>query len=84
MPKFNPLESSFKFIAVSAIFLIWANFTKEAFNFSWHIITTSPEKETYKAVTKFMCHNCGELYDDDGERHVIDGILLCDFCRLKK
>ena len=78
------VQSSLKAATVSGIFFIWAHFTKEAFNFSWHIITTLPEKETYKAVTKFMCNNCGELYDDDEERRVIDGILLCDFCRLKK
>ena len=48
----------------------------EAFKFSWHIISTSPEKETWKTV----CGNCQELYDDD-EYHLIHGTHLCEACR---
>ena len=77
MPKFNPLESSFKFIAVSAIFLIWTNFTKEAFNFCWHIVTTSPEKETYKPVTKVMCTECKHFFDDESA----DEPYICFSCQ---
>ena len=84
MPKFNLLEASFKLIAVSGIFMMWTKFTIEAFNFSWHIISTSPDEETYKPLVKLVCQNCGEIYDDDEERHVIDGVLLCEFCKLKK
>ena len=78
------VQASLKAAAVSEIFMIWANLTIEAFKFSWHIISTLPGEENYKASFKFMCKNCGEIYDDDEERHVIDGVLLCDFCRLKK
>ena len=80
----NLVQAFLKAAAVSGIFIIWANFTIEAFKFSWHIILTSQDKETLKVIRKAMCQNCGEIYDDDEERHVIDGVLLCDFCRLKK
>ena len=58
MPKFDALQASLKAAAVGGIFMLWANFTIEAFKLSWHIISTSPEKETYKAVTKVMCAEC--------------------------
>ena len=61
----NPFQASLKAAAVSGIFLIWVNFTIEAFKFSWHIISTSPEKETYKAVTMVKCDECGELFNDE-------------------
>ena len=70
------VQSSLKAAAVGGIFMIWVNFTIEAFKFSWHIITTSPEKETYKASYKCLCQNCGEIFDDGEERHVIDGALF--------
>ena len=84
MPKFNALEASFKAAAVSGIFMVWYKLTIEAFKFSWHIITTSPEKETFESVVKLVCQHCGEFYFDNEERHVLDGVLLCDFCRLNK
>ena len=80
MPKFSPLEASLKLIAIGAIFTTWTKLTIEAFNFAWHIAST----ETYKPCVKLVCQNCGEIYDDNEERHVIDGVLLCQFCRLKK
>ena len=76
----DPLQASLKVAAVSGIFMIWANFTIEAFKFSWHIISTSPEKETWKPITKALCENCQELYDDD-EYHLIHGTHLCEACR---
>ena len=45
------VQASLKAAAVSGIFMIWANFTIEAFKFFWHIISTSP----YKAVSKVRC-----------------------------
>ena len=83
MPKFDALQASLKAAAVGGIFMIWANFTIKAFKLSWDIISL-PEKDTYKPVVKFMCQNCGEIYDDDEEKHVIDGVLWCDLCRLEK
>ena len=80
MQKFDPLQASLKVAAVVGIFMVWANFTIEAFKFSWHIISTSPEKETYKASFKAVCGNFQEHYDDD-EYHLIHGTHLCEACR---
>ena len=80
MQKFDALQASLKAAAVSGIFMIWANFTIEAFKFSRHIISTSPEKETWKPITKAVCGNCQELYDDD-EYNLIHGTHLCEACR---
>ena len=46
------VQASLKAAAVGGIFMMWANSTIEAFKFSWHIISTSPKKDTYKAVSK--------------------------------
>ena len=75
MPEFNPLEASFKLIAVGGIFMILTKLTKEAFKFSWHIISTSPEKETYKAVSKVRCEECKEFFIEE------DGKNICFTCR---
>ena len=72
----NALQVFIKTAAVSGIGLVWVNFTIEAFKFSWHIVSTSPKKETWKTV----CGNCQELYDDD-EYHFIHGTHLCGACR---
>ena len=64
--------------------MIWTNLTIEALKFSWHIISTSPGEDTYKPLVKLVCQRCGEFFEDDEEKHVIDGVLLCDFCLLKK
>ena len=84
MPKFDAIQASLKVAAVVGIYILWTNFTEKAFKFSWHIISTSPEEDTYKPVVKLKCEGCGELYDDDEEKHVIEGVLWCDLCRLKK
>ena len=76
----DPVQASLKAAAVGGIFMIWANFTIEAFKFSWHIISTSPKKETYEASFKAVCKNCQEHYDDD-EYHLIHGTHLCKVCR---
>ena len=41
----NALRVFIKTAAVSGIGLVWVNFTKEAFKFAWHIVSTSPEKK---------------------------------------
>ena len=79
----DPVQSALKAAAVGGIFMIWYNFTIEALKFSWHIISTSPEKGTYGPVFKAVCGNCKKLYDDD-EYHLIHGAHLCEACRLKK
>ena len=76
----DPFLSALKAAAVSGIFMIWFNFTKEAFKFSWHIISNSPKKETYEPVFKAVCGICQQLYDDD-EYHLIHGTHLCKDCR---
>ena len=63
-----PFVPFLKVVAVGGIFAIWAKFTLEAFNLSWHIITTSPEKETYNAITMVKCDECGELFNDESIR----------------
>ena len=65
MPKFDAIQASLKAAAVSGIFMLWANITIEAFKLSWHIISTSPEKETHKAVTNVMCAECKHIFTDD-------------------
>ena len=60
-----PFVPFLKATAVGGIFAMWAKLTIEAFNLSWHIITTSPEKETYKAITMVKCDECGELFNNE-------------------
>ena len=72
----NALHTSIKAAAVGGIFFIWANYTIEALKIAWHIVSTLPEEETWKAV----CGNCQENYDDD-EYGLIHGTHLCEACR---
>ena len=60
-----PFVPFLKAAAVGGIFVMWAKLTIEAFNLSWHIISTSREKETYKAITMVKCDECGELFNDE-------------------
>ena len=76
----DPFQSTFKVAAVSAIFMLWAKFTIEAFKFSWHIITTTPEKETLEVVRKAVCEKCGNVYNDDDFDVIIERCLCFD-CR---
>ena len=73
-------QSVLKAAAVGAIFMTWLNFTKEAFKFSWHIITTTPEKETLEVVRKAVCEKCGNVYNDDDFDVIIER-CLCFECR---
>ena len=77
MPKFYDLQDFLKAAAISGIFMAWANFTIEAFKFSRHIISTSPEKETCKAVTKVMCAECKHFFNDESE----DEPYICLSCQ---
>ena len=61
----DALQASLKAAAVCGIFMLWANITIEAFKLSWHIISTSPEKDTLNVVRKGVCQNCGNVYNDD-------------------
>ena len=70
MPKFDALQSSLKAAAVGGILMVWANFTKEVLKLSWHIITTSPEKDTYKAVSKVRCEECKEFFIGDEKDNI--------------
>ena len=80
MQKFDSLQASIKVTAVGGIFMVWSNFTVKALKMAWHIISTSPEEETWKAASKIVCGNCQELYDDD-EYHLIHGTHLWEVCR---
>ena len=74
----NPFQASLKAVAVSGIIFTWINFTIEVFKFSWHIISTSPKKETYKAVSKVSCEECKGFFNGElGE----DGKYICFTCR---
>ena len=55
----NTFQAFLKAAALSGIFMIWANFTIEAFNLSWHIISTSPEKILTKLSQKSVVKNAG-------------------------
>ena len=76
----DPFQSALKVAALGGIFITWLNFTKEAFKFSWHIITTTPEKETLEVVRKAVCEKCGNVYDDDDFDVIIERCLCFD-CR---
>ena len=80
MQKFDSLQASIKVAAVGGIFIIWSNFTVKALKMAWHIISTSPQEETYKASFKAVCEKCQKIYDDD-EYHLIHGTHLCGACR---
>ena len=73
-------QASLKAAAVGGIFAMWVKLTIEAFNLSWHIITTSPGKETLKVVRKAVCENCGNVYNDDDFDVIIERCLCFD-CR---
>ena len=76
MPKFDALQASLKAAAFGGIFMLWTNITIEAFKLSWHIISTSPEKDTYKAVTNVMCTECKHIFPGDSE----DKPFICLSC----
>ena len=76
----DAIQVSLKAAAVFGIFVLWTNITIEAFNLSWHIISTSPEKDTLKVVRKAVCQNCGNVYNDD-DFDVITERCLCFDCR---
>ena len=80
MLKSDTLQASLKAAAVSGIFILWANLTIEAFKLSWHIISTSPKKETLEVVRKAVCENCGNIYNDDDFDVIIER-CLCFECR---
>ena len=76
MPKFDALQASLKAAAVGGIFMLWTNITIEAFKLSWHIISTSPEKDNYGPVTSVMCTECRHLFSGDLE----DEPFVCFSC----
>ena len=76
----DSVQSALKAAAVSGIFMIWYNFTIEAFKFSWHIISSSPKKETLEVDRKAVCQNCGNVYDVDDFDVIIEKCLCFD-CR---
>ena len=76
MPKFDALQASLKAAAVGGIFILWTNITIEAFKLSWHIISTSPEKDNYRPVKSVMCTECRHLFPHDLE----DDPFVCMDC----
>ena len=51
-----------KAAALGGIFMLWYTFTEATLKFSWHIMTTSPEKDTYKPVTSIECSECRRFF----------------------
>ena len=78
-PKFDFLQAFIKTAAISGIGLVWVNFTAKAFKMAWHIISTSLEEETWKAISKVMCEECHELFTDYGDE-LEDGKFICWTC----
>ena len=74
----NLVQASLKAAAVGGIFMLWASFTKDVLKFSWHIILTSPEEETYKAVSKVSCEECKGFFNGELDE---DGKFICFTCR---
>ena len=72
----DPMESSLKAVAVGGLFVAWFEITKKIFKFSWHIITTSPKKDSYSPVTSVMCTECRHLFPGDLE----DEPFVCFSC----
>ena len=71
-----PIQASLKAAAICGIFVLWTNITIEVFKLSWHIISTSPEKDNYGPVTSVMCTECRNLFDRDLE----DDPFVCMDC----
>ena len=46
------LQPFIKTAAVSGVALVWVNFTVKAFKFALHIVSTSPEDETWEPIVK--------------------------------
>ena len=55
------VQASLKEAAVGGIFMIWTDFTIEAFKFSWHIISTSPKKILTKLSQKSVVKNARDF-----------------------
>ena len=72
----DALQASLKVAAVGGICMLWIKFTVEAFNLSWHIFSASPEKDTYKAVTRVMCTECRHYFPGDSS----DEPFVCITC----
>ena len=69
-----------KTAAVTGIVFVWANFTVNAFQMSWHIISTSPEKEEICSMKKMVvCEQCQKHFLDDGNE-LEQNKFLCESC----
>ena len=80
-PRVNALQALAKTAAVAGIAFFWGNFTVMSLKMAWHIISTSPEDETWKLDVKerVMYEECqGYFLDDGGE--LINGKFLCEYC----
>ena len=71
------MDAALKVAAVGGIFMVWYKITIEAFNFAWHIISISPEKETLKAISKVMCAECKQFFVDKPDE---DQTYVCFSC----
>ena len=74
----DPFQASIKAASLFGIFMMWSNFTFEVFKFSWHIISTSPGEENYKAVSKVSCEECKGFFNGELDE---DGKFICFICQ---
>ena len=74
----DPVQAPLKVVAVSALIWTWFKFTKEVFKFSWQIISSSPDEETYKAVSKVCCQECNGFFNGESDE---DGKFICFTCQ---
>ena len=68
VPRVDVLQTFIKTAAVSGIAFVWANFTVKAFKFARHIVSTSPEDETWEPIVKqrAICEECQGYFFDGG------------------
>ena len=74
----DPFQASIKAASLFGIFMMWSNFTFEVFRYSWYIISTSPKKETYEAVSKVSCEECNGFFNGELDE---DGKFICYTCQ---
>ena len=74
------MDLALKTAALGGIFMLWYTFTEATLKFSWHIMTTSPENDTYEPVTSVECTECGNLFTYDEQFVCPDCIEPCFEC----
>ena len=70
-----------KTAAITAIALVWANFTVKTFKMGWHIVSFSLDKKEILPIKEIViCENCQKHFLDDGNELEHER-FLCEDCR---